>query len=109
MDQVLNSTGTAYVDAVCPRCGIQRPWHCECDETFDVNKGRAEIVVGGMGTVYANKEGGLPEYDVLLTVRDAGDGGKTVEWKLQMTPDDAIRFADKVRGMAEKMKMDLAA
>lgn len=58
--------------------------------------------------MWANNER-LPEYDVLLTVRDAGDGGKTVEWELQMTPDDAIQFADKVRGTAEKMKMDAAA
>lgn len=46
---------TAVQVETCPRCGIQKPFYCACDETVDA-EGGLSIYVHGLGVVYVTTE-----------------------------------------------------
>lgn len=59
-------------------------------DTFDANKGRTEIVVGGMQTVYEERLEIAPETVVTLKIHDSANH---VEWVLGLTKDDAVELS----------------
>ena len=97
---------SAVLQETCPRCGIQRPWHCDCEDMFDVNSGRATITVAGMGTVKATLDDAPQKptiYELDLKIRDDENH---LAFDLRMSLDDALRFAEKVRAQVEELKRD---
>lgn len=89
----------------CPRCGIQRPFYCDCEDTFDLNG--ASLTVAGLGKVDARERDSdgfhKSEYFVLLKLKSES---MNFAAELELSPEAAYALAEKIHAKAVEMATD---
>lgn len=92
---------TAPVAAQCPRCSIQRPFYCDCEDTFDVSG--ASLTVAGLGKIDVRKPDDKGEYFVLLKLKSQS---MNFTAELELPIDIAHALARKLESKAREMEAE---
>lgn len=86
----------------CPRCGIQRPFHCDCDQTVDA-AGGFSIFVNGLAVVEAVLEDQTPKpAEYFVTLEGKHEFSKT---EYRFKAEDAKRLGQLIIEKADEMLM----
>lgn len=87
----------------CPRCGIQRPFHCDCDQTVDA-LGGFSVFVNALAVVQAvpieSTEPNPTEY--FVTLEGKHEFSKT---EYRFKAEDAKRLGQLITEKADEMLM----
>lgn len=90
--------------AQCPRCGIQRPFYCDCGDTFDLSG--ASLTVAGLGKVDVRKPDDKGEYLVLLKLKSES---MNFTAELELPLDIAHALARKIESKVREMETECDA
>ncbi|PYS72729.1 MAG: hypothetical protein DMF69_06920 [Acidobacteria bacterium] len=81
----------------CPRCGVKRPFYCECKNIVDANDGALTVKVSGIQIVNikGRPKDNQTEPKVLLTLESSRDSSLKAE--AQLDYESARRLAKRIR------------